>query len=122
MTSVSLSLWKPRQLELFQARAILASKKDFLLVAPGFCQVANPLKMEDVNTLWPIDILGGYRLRHSVILNRAVLACRASVRITARDCFPGKALHHSYPTKLYQSPCLFTYTVCFFEFSYHLAY
>lgn len=102
MTSVSPSLLKPRQLELFQARANTASKKDFLLVAPAFCQVANPLavKKEDVNRQCRVGVLGGCRLKHSVILNRAVLVRRASVKITAKDRFPGKALHHPYPTKL----------------------
>lgn len=95
-TSVSLSLLTPRQLELFQARANTGSMKDFRLVATGFSRVASPLtvKQEDVNRLCHLGVLGGYRLRHSVILNGAALALRASVRITGRDCFPGKALCH----------------------------
>lgn len=90
MTSVSQGLLKPRQLELYQARANPGSKKKgFLLVAPGFCQVAKPLKVkqEDGNRLCRTVVLGGYRLRHSVILNRAILACRASVGMTARGVF-----------------------------------
>lgn len=84
-------------LELFQTRANPASKKDFHWVRPGCCQVANPLqiKEEDVDRLCFIGVLGAYRPRHSVIL-----AHRGSLRITARDCYPGKVLCQPYPTKL----------------------
>lgn len=73
--------------------------KDFHWVSPGCCQVANALKVkeEDVDRLCFIGVWGGYRPRHSVILNRAILAHRASLGIAARDGFLGKALCHPYP-------------------------
>lgn len=117
--------FETKLLELFQTKANPASKKDFHWVSPGCCQVANPLKVEeeDVDRLCFIGVLGGYRPRHSVILNRSVLAHRASLRITGRDCYPGKVLCHLYPKKIvYQSPCLFSYTTYFFKFPYCLVY
>lgn len=124
MTPVPLSLLKRRQLELLQVRANPASRKDFLLLAPGFCQVANPLKgkQDDVNRPCCVGVLGGYRLRHSVSLNRAVLAHRVSCQDKSKAPFSCKGAPPSLLNKIvYQSPQLFTYTICFFTFSYHLA-
>lgn len=75
------NLLKPMQPELFRTIVFSASKmKSFLLVTPGFCQVAVLLKVlqvkkQDVNRPYCFGILGGYRLRHSFILNKAVLVC-----------------------------------------------
>lgn len=65
-----------------EARAYTGSKKkSFLLVAPDFCWVAKLSKVlqvmqQDVNSPRLVGVLGGYRIRHSFILNlAAVLVC-----------------------------------------------
>lgn len=110
-----------KMLELFQTRANPASQKDFHWVRPGCCQVANPLKIkeEDVDRLCFIGVLGAYKPSCSVILNRAILAHRAS-QDNSKGLLSWKGSLPALPNKIvYQSSCLFSYTTYFFRFPYH---
>jgi len=115
--------FETKELELFQARANPASKKKgFLLVDAGFCQAAKPLKVkqEDLNKASVFWVLQTKAFGHPKQGSPGTWSlCQGNSK--GPCSWKGSPL--SLPNKtVFQSPCLFTYTICFYKFLYHLAY